>query len=46
MKAKFYGFLAGYAVFLGMTILTNVVTRPAARVITAKVGVPQLGNLI
>lgn len=39
-------FAMAYGVFLGMLVLTNVLTRPVVRRVTAAANVPQLGAII
>jgi hypothetical protein len=46
MSAKVKGLLGAYAVFLGMVIVTNLVTRPVVRRVSTAANVPALGNLI
>ena len=46
MSAGVKRFMVGYAVFLGMVVLTNVFTRPVARRVATAANVPQLGNIL
>ena len=39
-------FAKGLGVFLLFLVVTNVAVRPLVRTVSAKAGVPQLGNLI
>lgn len=46
MPAGVKRFMVGYAVFLGMVVVTNLVTRPVVRRVTAAANVPQLGMIL
>jgi hypothetical protein len=46
MPTTVKAFAKGLGVFLLYLVVVNVAVRPTARLVTTKMGVPQLGNMI